>query len=99
MNKPINNKLNRRQAIALHCLECSGFKYKDRRDCSFNDCFLRPYRTGEGKQDAKSRSKDIRAFCKVQCMCGSSYEVTLCPSVKCPLYPFRKSEIDKSYLT
>ena len=32
--------------------------------------------------------KAIRAKC-VDCMCGSVYEVALCPSEKCPLWAFR----------
>lgn len=32
--------------------------------------------------------KAIRAKC-VDCMCGSVYEVALCPSEDCPLWAFR----------
>ena len=32
--------------------------------------------------------KAIRANC-LDCMCGSSNEVKLCPSDDCPLYPYR----------
>lgn len=32
--------------------------------------------------------KAIRAKC-LDCMCGSSYEVTLCPSKDCPLFTYR----------
>lgn len=32
--------------------------------------------------------KAIRLKC-LDCSCGSSNEVKLCPVVKCPLYPFR----------
>ena len=32
--------------------------------------------------------KVIRAKC-IDCCCGQSSEVKLCPSIKCPLYPFR----------
>ena len=30
----------------------------------------------------------IRAKC-LDCCCGSSYEVTLCPCTECPLYTYR----------
>lgn len=30
----------------------------------------------------------VRRYC-MQCCCDSSYEVRLCPSQSCPLYPFR----------
>ena len=33
--------------------------------------------------------KAIRKLCLNECMCGSSKEVRLCPSVNCPLFPFR----------
>ena len=32
--------------------------------------------------------KSIRANC-IDCMCGSKKEVRLCPSVDCPLFPYR----------
>ena len=32
--------------------------------------------------------KAIRAKC-LDCMCGSSYEVELCPCGDCPLFPYR----------
>lgn len=33
--------------------------------------------------------KAIRNHCLNECMCGSSKEVKLCPSVNCALFPFR----------
>ena len=33
--------------------------------------------------------KAIRAHC-LWCMCDSAYEVKLCPSTDCPLYPYRE---------
>lgn len=33
--------------------------------------------------------KAIRLKC-LECSCGSSYEVKLCPVTKCALYPFRE---------
>lgn len=36
-----------------------------------------------------SPGKAIRHKC-LDCMCGSSKEVELCPAKKCPLWPFRK---------
>lgn len=32
--------------------------------------------------------KSIRAYC-LECMCGSSHEVSLCWAKDCPLYPYR----------
>lgn len=36
-----------------------------------------------------SALKAIRLKC-LDCCCGSSHEVKLCPCTKCPLYPFRE---------
>ena len=35
--------------------------------------------------------KAIRAKC-LDCVCGSSQEVELCPSTDCALYPFRRGK-------
>lgn len=44
--------------------------------------------------------KAIRAKC-LDCMCGQSVEIKLCPSEDCPLYPFRfgKNPYHKRNLT
>lgn len=39
-------------------------------------------------EDRITRSKAIRLKC-LDCCCGSSNEVKLCPAVNCPLHPFR----------
>ena len=39
-------------------------------------------------QVIKSPARAIRAKC-LDCCCGSSQEVRLCPATDCPLFPFR----------
>lgn len=39
-------------------------------------------------EDRITRGKAIRLKC-LDCCCGSSNEVKLCPAVNCPLHPFR----------
>lgn len=36
----------------------------------------------------QSRAKAIKQYC-LECCCFSKKEVRLCPSIKCPLYPYR----------
>lgn len=87
--------LNRRKAIKLKCLDCSGFYYKEVATCSFIDCELYRFRSGKGDQNAKMRNVAIRGYC-LWCMAGQYSEVSKCPSKDCSLYPFRKSRIDRS---
>ena len=82
--------INRRKAIRLKCLDCSGFSYVEVTNCAFKDCSLYPYRTGQGKQNPKARDKAIRAYC-LECMNGKRAEVTKCPSSDCSLFLFRKT--------
>ena len=89
-----SSKLNRRKAIRLRCLDCSGFSPKDVRECVrerlLNECTLHEFRMGIGKQNARKRDIAIRQYC-LDCMCGSRHEVQLCPSSDCPLYRFRNT--------
>jgi hypothetical protein len=80
--------LNRRKAIKFKCLDCSGFKYNDIKNCEHNDCSLYTYRTGNGKQDPVAREKAIKSFC-MDCMVDQLGEIPQCTSVNCPLYIFR----------
>jgi hypothetical protein len=41
-----------------------------------------------------TRKKAIREKC-LDCMCGNSNEVKLCPSKDCPLWVFRRGKEDK----
>lgn len=81
--------LNRRKAIRLKCLDCSGFYEKEVRDCPINDCPLYPFRSGQGKQNPKKRDKAIKTYCRHICMLNQKSEVTKCLSVECPLFNFR----------
>ncbi|MCP3889309.1 MAG: hypothetical protein GY702_10615 [Desulfobulbaceae bacterium] len=89
-------ELNRRKAIAEKCLNCGGFDYTSRRNCTFSDCQLFPYRSGTGKQDSKARNSAIRAFCRDYCMDGNASYVSKCTSPDCPLYAYRMNTIDRS---
>lgn len=86
--------LNRRRAIREKCLDCSESPV-DVRHCEFKNCELYQFRSGQGKQDAKVRSKMIKQFC-LWCMNGQRSEVTKCPSKYCSLFPFRQTKIDRS---
>ena len=89
-------ELNRRKAIAERCLNCSGFIPSERAYCEMTDCELFPFRMGKGKQDADLRNRQIRAYCRDNCMCGNSWLVANCTTPDCPLYAYRKSTIDRS---
>lgn len=80
--------LNRRKAIHLKCLDCSGFEWNEVRDCEHTDCPLYPYRTGKGKQDAVNRNRAIKEFC-TWCVVDQTAEVAKCGGVHCPLYKYR----------
>jgi hypothetical protein len=80
--------LNRRKAIRACCLGCSGYEYKEVRDCTHLDCPLYNYRTGKGKQDPMERDRALKAYC-MWCTLDQPREISLCPSTFCPLYSFR----------
>jgi hypothetical protein len=88
--------LNRRKAIRARCLDCSGWSFDEVKDCGFRDCPLYPFRSGQGRQNAKERMKAIKRYC-LWCMAGQKPEITKCVSVRCPLFAFRKGErLDRS---
>jgi len=87
--------LNRRKAIRERCLNCTGWSYKMVKECPCNDCPLHPYRSGQGKQNAKKRFVAIKKYC-LWCMCGKKSEINKCPSGDCPLYAYRKGRADYS---
>ncbi len=91
--KVVNKILNRRKSIRAKCLDCTGGSYKEVTDCEFDDCPLFPYRSGQGKQDAKARSKSIRKYCL---WCAEQQgEIWDCPSIDCGLWPYRKSKVER----
>jgi len=87
--------LNRRKAIRERCLNCSAWIPKEVANCSFQDCQLYPFRSGQGKQNAKARAKAIRKYC-LWCMCNQPGEVAKCVSLDCSLFPYRLSRVDRS---
>ena len=87
--------LNRRKAIRERCLNCAGWFHKKVTNCTFIDCPLYPFRSGQGKQNAKARAKAIRKYC-LWCMNGQHGEVYKCPSTNCPLFAYRKTKTDTS---
>ena len=87
--------LNRRKAIRERCLNCAGWFPKEVTNCTFKDCPLCPFRSGQGKQNAKARAKSIRKYC-LWCMNGQYGEVSRCPSSDCSLFPYRKTHLDRS---
>jgi hypothetical protein len=94
-NGPKVVDLNRRKAIRERCLNCSGWYHKEVMNCIFTDCSLHPFRSGRGKQNAKTRAKAIRKYC-LWCMNGQHGEVSKCPSTDCSLFPYRKNRTDRS---
>jgi len=88
-------ELNRRKAIHERCLNCSCWVPSEVRYCTFTDCPLYPYRTGKGKQNAKSRREAIRKYC-LWCQGDQKSEVAKCVSKTCPLFPYRLRRIDHS---
>jgi Zn-finger protein len=87
--------LNRRKAIRERCLNCAGWSHKEVANCFFKDCPLYPFRSGQGKQNAKARAKAIRKFCQ-WCMNGQHGDVSRCPSIDCSLFPYRRIKTDRS---
>ena len=94
-NGPKVVDLNRRKAIRERCLNCAGWFPKEVANCTFIDCPLYPFRSGQGKQNAKARAKAIRSYC-LWCMNGQYGEVSECPSSDCSLFPYRKTRTDRS---
>ena len=94
-NGPKVVDLNRRKAIRERCLNCAGWYHKEVTNCTFSDCPLYPYRSGQGKQNAKDTAKAIRKYC-LWCMNGQHGEVSKCPSMDCPLFPYRKTKTDRA---
>jgi hypothetical protein len=80
--------LNRRKAIKLKCFDCSGYKYKEVRNCHHLYCPLFPYRMGKGEQNPKERDRAIRFYC-MWCCLDQPTEIILCGSGDCPLHDFR----------
>ncbi len=87
--------LNRRKAIRERCLNCAGWFHKEVTNCTFTGCPLYPFRSGQGKQNAKVRAKAIRNYC-LWCMNGQRSEVSKCISPDCSLFPYRNSVTDRS---
>jgi len=87
--------LNRRKAIREKCLNCAGWCHKEVTNCTVTDCILYPFRSGQGKQNAKARAKSIRKYC-LWCMNGQHGEISRCSSKDCSLFPYRKTRTDRS---
>ena len=87
--------INRRKAIRERCLNCTGWSYMEVTSCEYADCPLYLFRSGKGKQNAKTRSKAIRKFC-LWCTNDQHGEVSKCPSTDCSLFPYRKTKTDRS---
>ena len=82
------------RAIRARCLGCAE-SARDVRNCEFEDCQLWPWRMGcqpEDAQggDARRKRRAIRAYC-VWCSGDQPAEPKHCPSVACPLWPYRVS--------
>lgn len=87
--------LNRRKSIREKCLNCSGWISNKVTSCTFTDCYLHPYRTGNGKQNPKKRKEAIKKYC-LYCQSGQHSEVKKCVSSTCSLFPYRLMRTDRS---
>lgn len=87
--------LNRRKAIHERCLNCSGWIPSEVTDCTFTECALYLFRSGDEKQNPKKRKEAIRKYC-LWCMNSQHSEVVKCVSVNCPLFAYRLKEMDRS---
>lgn len=87
--------LNRRKAIRERCLNCSCWIPSEVANCSFSDCPLYPFRSGQGKQNPKKRTTAIRQYC-LWCCAEQKFEVWKCVSLTCPLFSYRMVGIDRS---
>ena len=88
--------LNGRKAIREQCLNCSGWEYKEVANCEFIGCALYPFKSGQGKQNAKERKKAIRKYCMC-CLCDQRSEIVKCTCPDCPIFPYRLSGgVDRS---
>ena len=84
--------LNRRQAIRERCMNCSAWSYAEVEGCIQADCTLYPFRSGQGKQNAKQRTKAIRAYCA---WCMATEQSSRCIVTDCPLFCYRKSTVER----
>lgn len=87
--------LNRRDAIHERCLNCSGWIPSEVTNCTFTECQLYLFRSGDENQNPKKRKEAIRKYC-LWCMNKQHSEVVKCVSVYCPLFAFRLKEMDRS---
>jgi len=83
--------LNRRKAIRERCLNCTGWSYKMVKECPCNDCPLHPYRSGQGKQNAKKRFVAIKNTAFGACV-GRSQKSTNALRVIVPCMHIVKAE-------
>jgi len=84
--------MNRRTAIRKRCINCSAGSHTEVQVCGHPGCSLYPFRTGQGKQDARARDRAIKTYCR---WCANSLgEVLHCPVTTCPLFPFRKFKVE-----
>ena len=88
--------LNRRRAIRERCLNCSAWSPKEVTECAFTDCQLYPFRSGQGKQNAKARSEAIRAYCS---WCMGGHRPSSCVVTYCPLFCYRQSRTERPSLS
>lgn len=84
--KTIN--LNRRIALHERCLNCVAWESHGVTKCEDVECDLYPFRSGNGKQSPRERSRAIKRYCKEWCSNG---KVRYCGAKLCPLFSYIKS--------
>ncbi len=93
-------RINRRRAIRYFCAECVGWDKSEINKCTGKHldgfmCSLHPFRSGQGKQNAKKRDEAIKKQCRY-CMQGNSLLIGKCTSGYCPIYPYRNHRTDRT---
>jgi hypothetical protein len=77
-------RMNRRRAIRYFCAECVGWDINETNGCDGRHldgsiCSFHPFRSGQGKQNAKKRDAAIKKQCRY-CMQGSGFSIGKCTS-------------------
>lgn len=96
-------KMNRRLAISQYCSECicwSQLPGDCKKDCCEKGiCTLYPFRMGvlPKRSTPSTRARAIKRFCK-NCVGKDMDWLTNCPSILCPLHPYRLEELDTTSL-
>jgi hypothetical protein len=96
--KLISN-LTVREAIKQKCYDCVGGRHPGEvSKCTSTDCQLYTWRGGRfQKHTGVARRRATVSYCVDYCCNGSQSERTACPSITCPLWPYRMTQTDRTH--